>query len=152
MGGVRAAVVQYCMFVGGRTPYKMLFSKATGRVFQQDFVPNYGQNFELEKQEAVPFRLTRNLFTFFTNFGVDGSFLTVLSLTAQVRGIDSRPFPLCDPSIFRVLFFPPFWRTVLSFTVCEGVRFRAPLFVCAPALFVSTPLLFWLSLNPLSKP
>lgn len=138
-------MVQYCMYVGGRTPYKMLFSKATGRVFQQDFVPNYGPNFELEKQEAVPFRLTRNLSTFFTNFGVDGSFLTVLSLTAQVGG-DRLPAPLCVCASHQI--FPcsvPVLAQALCITVQGrlggGNRLPALLLVCSskffPALFLA---------------
>jgi transformation/transcription domain-associated protein len=33
----------------------------------------------------VPFRLTRNLQTFFTAFGVEGVFITTLAVAAQVR-------------------------------------------------------------------
>ena len=32
----------------------------------------------------VPFRLTRNLQTFFTAFGVEGIFITTLAVAAQV--------------------------------------------------------------------
>ena len=33
----------------------------------------------------MPFRLTRNLQTFFTAFGVEGIFITTLAVAAQVR-------------------------------------------------------------------
>jgi hypothetical protein len=33
----------------------------------------------------VPFRLTRNLATFFTAFGVEGIFITTLAVAAQAR-------------------------------------------------------------------
>ena len=39
----------------------------------------------LERTEPVPFRLTRNLQTFFTPFGVDGIFITSMALAAQVK-------------------------------------------------------------------
>ena len=39
---------------------------------------------ELERNEPVPFRLTRNLQTFFTPFGVEGVFITGLSVAAMV--------------------------------------------------------------------
>eukprot|EP00884_Botryococcus_braunii_P021979 jgi/Botrbrau1/8465/Bobra.0237s0082.1 len=78
-----SAVMQYCMYIGGRTPYKMLFSRSTGRIFQQDFTPLYSPTLDLDKQEAVPFRLTRNLVSFLSSFSIEGSFIAVLSLTAQ---------------------------------------------------------------------
>lgn len=40
----------------------------------------------LERSEPVPFRLTRNLQTFFTPFGVEGVFITAMAVAAQVRG------------------------------------------------------------------
>lgn len=38
----------------------------------------------LERSEPVPFRLTRNLQTFFTPFGVEGVFITAMAVAAQV--------------------------------------------------------------------
>lgn len=78
------------MLIGGRTPNKILFAKGTGRVYQQDFCPIYDTRLVLEKNESVPFRLTRNLATLFTPFGVEGNFVTTLSVSAQVRISSSR--------------------------------------------------------------
>jgi len=36
------------------------------------------------RSRQVPFRLTRNLATFFTAFGVEGIFITTLAVAAQV--------------------------------------------------------------------
>jgi transformation/transcription domain-associated protein len=80
-----AGLLQFALSIGGRTPNKILFAKSTGRVYQQDFSPFYDQRLMLEKNEPVPFRLTRNLATFFTPFGVEGNFVTTLSVGAQVR-------------------------------------------------------------------
>ncbi len=44
----------------------------------------------LERTEPVPFRLTRNLSTFFTAFGVEGMFLTAIVNGAQVWGYDTH--------------------------------------------------------------
>ena len=41
----------------------------------------------LERLETVPFRLTRNMFTFFTAFGVEGVFVTAMVNAAQVGAI-----------------------------------------------------------------
>lgn len=38
----------------------------------------------LERGEPVPFRLTRNLATLFTPFGVEGVFITTMVAAAQV--------------------------------------------------------------------
>ena len=63
--------------IGGRTPYKTLFARASGRVWQADFT--------LDRVESVPFRLTRNLHTFFTPFGVEGMFVSALASGAEAR-------------------------------------------------------------------
>ena len=45
----------------------------------------------LERSEPVPFRLTRNLQTFFTPFGVEGVFITAMAVAAQVRSCLRTP-------------------------------------------------------------
>ena len=52
-------------------------------MFQTDFMPVYNERGLLEKIEYVPFRLTRNLATFFTAFGVEGVFMTAMVNAAQ---------------------------------------------------------------------
>ena len=48
-----------------------------------DFIPSYDQKGILERTEPVPFRLTRNLHTFFTPFGVEGVFVSAMAAAAQ---------------------------------------------------------------------
>lgn len=74
------------LLIGGRAPNKILFSRATGRAWQTDLFPVYDATGLLERNEPVPFRLTRNLLSFFTPFGVDGVFVTVMACAAQVGG------------------------------------------------------------------
>ena len=81
---VCAAVLSHMLLIGGRAPNKILFSRANGRAWQTDLFPVYDQMGLLEKNEPVPFRLTRNLQSFFTPFGVDGVFVTVMACAAQV--------------------------------------------------------------------
>ncbi|XRB06256.1 transformation/transcription domain-associated protein [Pycnococcus provasolii] len=69
--------------VGHRTPSRLLLSRNSGAVVQVDFFPNYGANGLLENAEAVPFRLTRNLHTFLTPFGVDGGMAVAIGAAAQ---------------------------------------------------------------------
>ena len=81
----RAGLVSQMLCIGGRTPYKTLFARASGRVWQADFSPQYSDRGTLERVESVPFRLTRNLHTFFTPFGVEGMFVSALAAGAEAR-------------------------------------------------------------------
>lgn len=48
-----------------------------------DFFPQYNASTKLAgHSETVPFRLTRNLHTFFTIFGVEGIYITAMTLAA----------------------------------------------------------------------
>jgi len=69
--------------IGGRTPQKIMFAKNTGRVFMLDFHPAFDAKGATEFVEPVPFRLTRNLHTFFTPFGVKGDFVAAMAAAAQ---------------------------------------------------------------------
>ena len=69
--------------LGGRTPQKIMFAKNTGRVFMLDFHPAFDSKGITEFVEPVPFRLTRNLYTFFTPFGVRGDFVAAMAAAAQ---------------------------------------------------------------------
>lgn len=69
--------------IGGRAPYKILFAKGTGKVFMLDFHPAFDSNGNVESGEFVPFRLTRNLHTFFTPFGVEGVFVASMCAASQ---------------------------------------------------------------------
>lgn len=75
--------MSYMLQIGGRSPNKILFAKNTGKVFQNDFHPAYDIHGMVEFAEPVPFRLTRNLQTFFTPFGVEGLFISSMCAAAQ---------------------------------------------------------------------
>ena len=79
-----SAFVCTMLRIGGRAPPKLLFARDSGRVFQADFHPSFDATTGLcESGEPVPFRLTRNLQTFFTPFGVEGIFVMGLAAAAQ---------------------------------------------------------------------
>ncbi|KAG8099235.1 hypothetical protein GUJ93_ZPchr0013g36432 [Zizania palustris] len=69
--------------IGGRAPNKILFAKNTGKIFQTDFHPAYDPNGIIEFNELVPFRLTRNMQAFFSNFGVEGLIVSAMCSAAQ---------------------------------------------------------------------
>ncbi|BDA47386.1 probable transcription-associated protein 1 [Coccomyxa sp. Obi] len=86
-----SGLLSHMLLIGGRTPYKILFARASGKTFQIDFYPVYDQRGMLERSEPVPFRLTRNLHTFFTPFGVEGVFVSAMAAAAQaVLGTNSN--------------------------------------------------------------
>ena len=60
--------------IGGRTPQKIMFAKNTGRIFMLDFHPAFDSKGMTEFVEPVPFRLTRNLHTFFFAIRRQGRF------------------------------------------------------------------------------
>ncbi|KAL6746236.1 hypothetical protein V8C86DRAFT_2445362, partial [Haematococcus lacustris] len=73
----------HLLLLGGRAPPKILFAKDSGRVLQSELMPVYNEKGALDRVEHVPFRLTRNMYTFFTTFGVEGVFLTAMINAAQ---------------------------------------------------------------------
>ena len=97
---VRAAVLCQMLLLGGRSPNKVLYSRASGRVWQTDLVPTYDStDVALERNEPVPFRLTRNLVAFFSLFGVDGVFVTSMVSAAQVGAPRAPATPGPDPHV-----------------------------------------------------
>jgi phosphatidylinositol kinase/protein kinase (PI-3 family) len=66
------------LVLSGRSPSKILFAKDSGRLFQLDLLTLYNEKGMVERFEVVPYRLTRNLATFFTAFGVEVSRHSVL--------------------------------------------------------------------------
>ncbi|GFR40173.1 hypothetical protein Agub_g730, partial [Astrephomene gubernaculifera] len=90
-----SALMCHMLLINGRSPTKILFAKDTGRLYQTDVLPVYNDRGYLEKVEPVPFRLTRNLTAFFTAFGVEGVFSTVMANAAQAlaaRGSNAQHF------------------------------------------------------------
>lgn len=75
--------ISYMLQIGGRSPNKILFAKNTGKIFQTDFHPAYDANGMVEFNEPVPFRLTRNMQTFFSHFGVEGLIISAMCAAAQ---------------------------------------------------------------------
>lgn len=75
--------MSFMLQIGGRSPNKILFAKNTGKIFQTDFHPAYDQNGMIEFNEPVPFRLTRNLQAFFSQFGVEGLIVSAMCAAAQ---------------------------------------------------------------------
>ena len=81
-----SSLLCYILKVGGRSPAKLLFAKSTGQIIQSEFHPIFHpETGIIENQEPVPFRLTRNLNTFLTPFGVEGMF--VASMAAASRAL-----------------------------------------------------------------
>ncbi|KAK9678784.1 hypothetical protein RND81_11G233100 [Saponaria officinalis] len=75
--------ISYMLQIGGRSPNKILFAKNTGKIFQTDFHPAYDANGMVEFSEPVPFRLTRNMQSFFSHFGVEGLIVSAMCSAAQ---------------------------------------------------------------------
>ena len=109
-----AGLLSHMLLIGGRTPYKILFARASGKTFQIDFYPVYDQRGMLERSEPVPFRLTRNLHTFFTPFGIEGVFVSAMAAAAQVRCCYAIPI---HPAIY-----PPLSTVCNSVVCCELAR------------------------------
>ena len=88
--------------VGGRTPARMLFSRRGGSFMHADFRVELDRSCNLEQPEAVPFRLTRNLQSFATPFGVEGLLVASMAASAQAVLGDPRKSQLRD---FLALYF-----------------------------------------------
>ncbi|XP_050292389.1 uncharacterized protein LOC126733218 isoform X1 [Quercus robur] len=78
-----SSFMSFMLQIGGRSPNKILFAKNTGKIFQTDFHPAYDANGMIEFNEPVPFRLTRNMQAFFSNFGVEGLIVSAMCAAAQ---------------------------------------------------------------------
>ena len=100
--------------IGGRTPTKIMFAKNTGKIFMLDFHPAFDAKGIVEYIEPVPFRLTRNLHTFFTPFGVKGDFVTAMASAAQAC-VDPRADLEAHLELFfrdQLMVWP--WRRMLA--------------------------------------
>ncbi|XVF62182.1 hypothetical protein PTKIN_Ptkin08bG0196500 [Pterospermum kingtungense] len=78
-----SSLMSFMLQIGGRSPNKILFAKNTGKIFQTEFHPTYDVNGMIEFSEPVPFRLTRNMQSFFTHFGVEGLIVSAMCAAAQ---------------------------------------------------------------------
>lgn len=89
------------LLLSGRSPNKILVAKDTGKVFQLDLLPLYGERGLVERMEVVPLRLTRNLSTFFTAFGVEGVFTTAMAAAAGALLVKDSNFTHVLSMFFR---------------------------------------------------
>lgn len=111
-----AGLLSYTLRMGGRQPNKILMARATGAVHHMEFVPTYNKVGQLDKGEAVPYRLTRNLASFFSPFGVEGVFLGAMAAAAQVR---QKPCKTLNPGrLLRLNPRPLFSCNCLHSVVC----------------------------------
>jgi phosphatidylinositol kinase/protein kinase (PI-3 family) len=78
-----SSVLSYALQVGSRSPNKIIFSRASGAIFNSDFFPMFDSNGNVECTEPVPFRLTRNIQVLLTPFCLEGIFVTTMASCAQ---------------------------------------------------------------------
>ncbi|CAI5728702.1 unnamed protein product [Peronospora destructor] len=83
-----SSFLSYALFVGDRAPHRVLFSRRTGRVVSTELRPGYASSGILEEATTMPFRLTRNLYSFMTRSGVQGPFS--LGMTAAAEALMSE--------------------------------------------------------------
>lgn len=89
----------YLLMVGSRNPSRLLLSRNSGKAWIAELFPMYDDTNMLERQELVPFRLTRNLVVFFTPYGVEGPFVTSMCAAAQAMA-DAEEDLRCYLSMF----------------------------------------------------
>ena len=73
----------YILAIGHRFPHKIAFNRDSGSLITLDLLPALNQSGQFTLTEAVPFRLTPNLQTFLTEFGIEGPFTTFISALGQ---------------------------------------------------------------------
>ncbi len=77
-----ASFVSFILSVADRSPHKFAVSRANGRVRQLEMYLQYNANYVIDVTEVVPFRMTRNLTTFFGPWLVEGVVASTLTATA----------------------------------------------------------------------
>ena len=75
--------LQYILAVGERNPHRVAFSRQTGRFLTSEFRPGYNSQGLIERSEAVPFRMTRNIHRFMTTYSIEGPFANAITNAAQ---------------------------------------------------------------------
>lgn len=83
-----ACVVGHCLGVGARRPQNLMFSWSSGAVSNQHVRMLTSQEGIVENDEAVPFRLTRNLVKLMGPFGIDGPLKASMITTLMALGND----------------------------------------------------------------
>lgn len=64
------------------TPHKFLFARASGAVYLQDMAVHYNQEVKARNAD-MPYRMTRNMYSFISQYGIEGWFLVTQALAAQ---------------------------------------------------------------------
>lgn len=77
------SLVSYLLAVGARRPQNIMFSWATGTVHNIHMRGLISTRGVLESDEAVPFRLTRNLLRLLGSFGLEGPFYGAMAAAMQ---------------------------------------------------------------------
>lgn len=97
-----SSLMSLMLRIGSRVPGKILFTKSSGRVYQMEFAPQFDASGLLQRNhETVPFRLTRNLATFFTPFGVEGIFITAMVVAVEAIFRTHTNIESCLAMLFR---------------------------------------------------
>jgi len=79
-----SSLVSFVLRLSGRSPSKMLISKASGSLTHLEMVTSYNDRLQLDLSgETVPFRFTRNMATFIGQQGMEGRMVASAVAAAQ---------------------------------------------------------------------
>lgn len=73
----------YILAIGHRFPHKIGFTRDSCSLISSEMLPTLNQSGQFTLTEAVPFRLTPNIQTFLTDFGIEGPLTTFISALGQ---------------------------------------------------------------------
>lgn len=89
-----SAVACYTLRLTGRTPSRLLVSKARGEITHLELATAYNDRLQLDNaNETVPFRLTRNMVAFIGPHGFEGSLIAAAVAAAQGLQQERTPLP-----------------------------------------------------------
>lgn len=73
----------YILAIGHRFPHKIGFNRESCSLVSSELLPALNQSGQFTLTEAVPFRLTPNIQSFLTDFGIEGPFTTYIAALGQ---------------------------------------------------------------------
>ena len=73
----------YILAIGHRFPHKIGFTRDSCSFISSEMLPALNQSGQFTLTEAVPFRLTPNVQTFLTDFGIEGPLTTFIAALGQ---------------------------------------------------------------------
>lgn len=89
-----SAVACYTLKLTGRTPSRLLVSKARGEITHLELATAYSDCLQLDNvNETVPFRLTRNMVAFIGPHGFEGTLIAAAVAAAQGLQQERTPLP-----------------------------------------------------------